>query len=62
MKSLQQGFTLIELMIVVVVVAVLAGVTLSTVNYDLTVRILDQRIIDICYPAGSKAIADYGAC
>ena len=39
-----------------------AGVTLSTDNYDLTVRILDQRIIDICYPAGSKAIADYGAC
>lgn len=39
-----------------------AGITLSTDNYDLTTRIVNERIIDICYPAGSKAIAGYGAC
>ncbi len=39
-----------------------AGITLSTDSYDLVVRIVEQRIIDICYPAASKAIAGFGAC
>lgn len=39
-----------------------ASITLSTDNYDLQVRITNNRIIDICYPAGSRAMAGFGEC
>lgn len=39
-----------------------AALTFSTDNYDLRVRVTGNRVVDICYPVGSRAIADYGQC
>lgn len=39
-----------------------AAITFSTNNYDLQVRVTNNRVVDICYPAASKAIAGFGQC
>lgn len=38
------------------------SITFSTDNYDLQVRTVNNRLIDICYPAASRPIATYGQC
>ncbi len=38
------------------------SITFSTDNYDLQVRTINNRTIDICYPAASRSIATYGQC
>lgn len=39
-----------------------AAITFSTDNYDLQVRVTNNRVVDICYPAASRAIAGFGQC
>ncbi len=39
-----------------------AALTFSTDNYDLQVRVTDNRVIDVCYPVGARAIAGFGQC
>lgn len=39
-----------------------AGVTILTDNYALQIRVVNSRVIDICYPVDAKAIAGFGAC
>jgi type IV fimbrial biogenesis protein FimT len=38
------------------------SITFSTDNYDLQVRTINNRVIDICYPAASTPIPTYGQC
>jgi len=39
-----------------------ASITFSTNNYDLQVRVTNSRVVDICYPAASRAIAGFEQC
>lgn len=39
-----------------------SNITFSTNNYQLQVRTINNRVIDICYTAASRAISTYGQC
>lgn len=39
-----------------------AGVTVVSDNYTLQIRVVNSRIIDICYPVGAKGVIGIGAC